>query len=72
MLEKKKAKIEEKYYGLIKAKLEGILKSRLAEKPFYLEITASTGFSPKFKQAVHNNREIIFSFLTKNLILLGL
>jgi len=72
MWEKKKTKIEEKYYGLIKAKLEGILKSRLAEKPFYLEITASTGFSPKFKQAVHNNREIIFSFLTKNLILLGL
>ena len=72
MWEKKKTKIEEKYYGLIKAKLEGILKSRLAEKPVYLEITALTGFSPKLKQAVPNNREIIFPSLPKNLILLGL
>jgi len=65
MGKKIKTGIEEKYYELIKAKLEGILKSRLAEKPVYLEITASMGFSPKLKQAVPNHREIIFSFLTK-------
>lgn len=62
---KRKTKIEEKYYEIIKSRMEEILKSMLPDKSIHLEVTATGGFSEELKQILPNHREIIFSFLTK-------
>ena len=60
---KKIAKVEEKYYDLIKEKLTELFKEKGAN--VYLEVTANKTFSEQLKSKIPSGREIIFLFLRK-------
>lgn len=54
-------KQEKEYYEIIKAKIEGLLKTK--SNNFHLEITADRKFSNRLKAEIDRNRNIIFHFL---------
>ncbi len=61
---KAKESKERQLYGVIKEKLEEIIRVKF-DNNFYLEITAERGFSNKLKSEIPEGREIIFNFLRK-------
>jgi hypothetical protein len=58
---KEESKSEREYYGVIKAKIEEILKAKF--KDFNLDITADKKFSNEIKAEIPDYRQMIFYFL---------